>query len=595
MRFPLLGSSLLVLLAAGAPTVRAADDVERHLERSWQHLVRQRDDLGVREVMGFALEAAGRDVRREQVTQAIDLLTRFQDRSDDSPTRGNFRWRWDDDKVHDLNAVEFVVARGALVQSRFAGRLEPAAQQHLRELLERAGPAALAHRVPVDYTNIYLLKCWNLIALGEVLSRAPWADEGYRLLAAWIDHTRQVGIVEYSSPTYYGVDLDALGLIARFAARPEGRRMGLAGLRYVWTEIAANWYEPGKRLGGAHSRDYDYLTGHGELDRHLARVGWLDAPAPDTIFDQLCAWSPPAELRALSLRTPRHIAQRWGAQPGHWAQQYVGRNFSLGVAGATYGNMDKPLAVNLPGGPKTPIVSFFLDGRDDPYGRKKIATGSGHDKSLHLMPLVASAMRDQDVLLLAGDDDQTRKATKTAKQLTCLRSHVLFPKAAEVWIDDRRETFASSETEIELESASALFLRTGDVVLGIRIPLAQTTRGQPAKVAIVDDGRPWGARRLTCFLSNERPKGEALVAVWMRAAEGLDEDGFVRFRKEFRAAKCRAEKLEHGVRVEAGADERRLRVDLDLKTHESMGDQPPFGPLVVDGRDLGSEALELRD
>jgi hypothetical protein len=588
-----------LIQAALLPTDVAAEPskAEQALDKSWLRIERLRPELGVREVVGFCLEAAGRDQHRDHIEPALDVVRKLQDQQIGSKNFGNFRWRWGDDIVHDLNGVEFVVEQAGLLELRYRDRLSSSAGETLRDLLTDAIVAIQAHRVPVSYTNIFLMKSWNQIALGETLDKPDLATEGYRALDDWLEYTRQYGVVEYNSPTYYGVDLDALGLIARFAQRSAGREAATRALRYFWTEIAANWYEPGHRLGGAHSRDYDYLTGHGELDRNLVHAGWFrDPDMPETIFDQLCQWNPPAELRAQSLATPRTVYQRWGEEPAHWASQYVGRQFSMGVAGATYQNMDKPLAVNLPGGPEMPIVSFFLDGRDDPYGHERINTAGGHPKSLHLMPLLSSVQRGSEVLLLAADDDRTRQTTKTAKTLTCLLSHVVLATAAELWIDDQRETFSSPQRELPLAHQSAVFLRVDDVVLGIRIPLAVGTDGQPAKLMLVDDGRPYHVRRLTSVLSTDRPKGQGYVSVWMRAAEGLDDAGFARFRHDFRQARAEA-------RVDdplAGVEVAGIHGPMKLVLNIAEGERPvrlggdPHGEhdvLMINGREMAREIL----
>lgn len=48
-------------------------------------------------------------------------------------------------------------------------------------------------------------------------------------------------------------------LVAQFAGRPEVRAQARTAMRYLWTDIAANWWTPGDRLGGANARSYDYL------------------------------------------------------------------------------------------------------------------------------------------------------------------------------------------------------------------------------------------------------------------------------------------------------------------------------------------------
>jgi hypothetical protein len=79
------------------------------------------------------------------------------------------------------------------------------------------------HEVRVDYTNIFVMKCWGLIAAGEALGRAEIAEDGYQRFEAWLRHTARNGIGEYGAVTYFGIDLDSLALIARFAQRPAAR------------------------------------------------------------------------------------------------------------------------------------------------------------------------------------------------------------------------------------------------------------------------------------------------------------------------------------------------------------------------------------
>ena len=118
--------------------------------------------------------------------------------------------------------MEFVIEQAVLIELQFRDRLSPAARQTLHDLLTDAAIGVQAHRVPVTYTNIFLMKCWNQIALGEALDKQELAADGYRSLGEWVEYTRRYGVVEYNSPTYYAVDLDALGLIARFASSQPG-------------------------------------------------------------------------------------------------------------------------------------------------------------------------------------------------------------------------------------------------------------------------------------------------------------------------------------------------------------------------------------
>ena len=146
-------------------------------------------------------------------------------------------------------------------------------------------------------------------------------------------HTAENGICEYLSPTYYGVDLGCLGFIATFAKRERGRKQAEALLKLLWTDIAANWYEPAMRLGGAHSRDYNYLFGRGYCDHQLRIVGWLPMPEKfhlgGLLYPMLSRFKPDSRLRKMSLeKFPRLVRQTWGDYWYQTATNYATRSLA---------------------------------------------------------------------------------------------------------------------------------------------------------------------------------------------------------------------------------------------------------------------------
>ena len=55
--------------------------------------------------------------------------------------------------------------------------------------------------------------------------------------------------------------------------------------RLFWTEVAVNWFDPAKRMGGSHSRNYDYLHGLGATDIELGSLlSWPKQMATDDDF-----------------------------------------------------------------------------------------------------------------------------------------------------------------------------------------------------------------------------------------------------------------------------------------------------------------------
>lgn len=418
------------------------------------------------------------------------------------------------------------------------------------------------------------------------------------MLDQWLLTVWEEGVHEYLSPTYYGTDLDSLNLIARYAGREDRRRDAAAARRLFWTDIAANWNEQGQRLGGAHSRDYDYLTGHGYLDHHLIMAKWLDNPKwrGPSIFQQLYKLDPPAGIReAVASAMPRTVHQRWGRSPWQRAIQYVGKHFAIGSSGANYGPMDKPLTVNLPGHRKTPVVNFFMDARGDAYGRKRFAVGGGHSKALHLTPFIASVQRGPEVLLFASGDAATGWFGRYNAETTCLRSHLVLPMDVELWLGGTETAIPKPDGRILVPHDKAVFLRIDDVAVGIRFPFTRTPDGEQAPVELVADGAKWRAMRLTCVHAPEPATGHGQVAVWVRVAEGLDEKSFAAFRRDFMRAKCTASADGAKVSLKAEGRGAPLSIDADLETGRRTvtGDVPGAEGflLAVDGRDWGREIL----
>ncbi len=391
------------------------------------------------------------------------------------------------------------------------------------------------------YTNIFLMHCWNLMAIGEATDRPDAAQEGYKALDDWLLHTSRNGISEYLSPTYYGVDLECLGLIARHIKDESAREKAEKALRLFWTDIAANWFEPCGRLGGAHNRDYDYLTGHGMRDRHIRAAGWLP-PAPTGTMDELCKWIPPPSIvSSFKDMVPRIVCQRWSGRPWESAVHYRGRSVDIGSAGACKGPEDKAFTFQFAGGPRRVMGNFVVDGRGDPYGVNKATTGGGHMKSHHLVPFVVSVQRGPEVLLLASDASRTGRSGNVQWQLTTMATNIVFPAGAKVFLEDGPAGLPGEGKETVLPAGRPVFLRYGDAAVGLRFVLATDTAGRPAPLRWVNDGSKYGASRLVCVHSEGPPAGRGTTAVWARAGEGMDEAAFASSARRFAAARAGAE------------------------------------------------------
>lgn len=408
-------------------------------EARWQRLhdgARPKPHADTREFIAWALDAVASGTRDARIDEALRLVASQLDTDPASKTYGNIRWYLDDNRVVDQNGVEFVTRQAALLWLRYRDRLDPSARETLHGLLASAREGILRHRVAVSYTNIHLMKTWNLLALGQALNDPALVVMARQMLADWLAQTARHGITEYLSPTYYAIDLECLALIHRFAADEALRSLAARAQARVWEDVALNWYAPAGRLAGVHSRDYDRLYNHGDVDLLARRAGWPGAQARLPVEGpyEYDAWEAPPDsaTRWLGTSLPRTIVQRWGDAPWQRSWNHLGADFSIGSAESNYHNMDTaPLAVNLGAGSDVPVIGFTLDGRGDFYGRARILeTGSGHLKSLHLRSFIASVQRGPAVLFAVHGGLESSSQTR-------LDATVILPADARYWLDGR--------------------------------------------------------------------------------------------------------------------------------------------------------------
>jgi hypothetical protein len=152
--------------------------------------------------------------------------------------------------------------------------LSPALVARARAAIELAIAAEPPDRVPPTYANIALLRAWLEAWAGR-------SDRSYARAVADAFH-RHGCFVEHNSPTYYGIDLLALGLWQRPDARPDLQELGAGIEAALWTDIGRWWHAGLGNLCGPYSRAYgmdmhSYVSG---LSLALWCAG-LPAPLPD--------------------------------------------------------------------------------------------------------------------------------------------------------------------------------------------------------------------------------------------------------------------------------------------------------------------------
>ena len=594
--------------AAGNPTW-AGDAVRgaAELEEQWPLIANPQQVLPIRGTIRLALEAAGLGWHPERLEVALARARAMQDLDRASATYGNFKWRSDQPRVLDLNAVEFASQMLGLLHLRYGAQLPPGARRQLEELLRDAVAGLRGHQVRVEYTNIFVMKAWGLIAAGEALGSPEVAAEGYARLHEWLRHTARHGLGEYGAVTYYGTDLDSLVLIAKFAGRASARADAQTAIRYLWSDIAAHWWTAGDRLGGANARSYDYLYGHGYLEAHTWTAGWLRVrPKLEgagwlagvrenlSVFRELTTWVPSPEwTEPIRAQVPRVVVLRWGPAPENRATSWIGRRVSLASSGASRGSDERTLVGNLGDSPEVPQLVLFMDGRGDPYGSKPFVTAGGHSKALHLTPFVATVQRGAELVQLLAEEPFGPKSKYGRDGLTGLYSHLLVPAQAEVWAGDTVRQPGAPASPTVIGADQPLYVRNGDAVIAVRFLLTTAVDGRAAPVQFIADERRGVARRLTVVHAAEAKGGRGVVAVWMRAVEGLDAAQFARWRRSFAAARADVRVAGEVVQISVAGEHGSLGLEADLVQRERrrlVGGEPD-ALLSVNGCDLGHELL----
>jgi hypothetical protein len=511
--------------------------------------------------------------------------------------------------VTDTNAVEFSMQDALLMQIRHGEWLPPSVKKELGELMRLGVEGCLRHRVPTDYTNIAILNAGNLIVLGERLDRPDAAREGYRRLDAICVRTAVLGVHEFCSPTYYGTDLNGLLLIHTYARGQRQRRQAEALLQLFWTDIAANWFPMAQRLGGCHSRSYDYLRGLGGLDWHLWVHGWLESQSTGSAERREPwseEWSPPASLVEMGQQQfPRWVRQHWGILPAESRSQILYRDVALSCCGAGYSGQDSTLVVDLPGGRELPRCYFIPDGREDPYGKKTLETGSArHPKALHMQPFWAGTQRLGDALGLVIYRGRDLAATEVFR----VQSHFVLRRTADIWLDGKHLTMpagtASKPAQVPVPLGHSLVLRYGSAAVAVRVPWSFVRSETPAMASLVDDGNAWNCLRLTVDHGRradleKTAAGEMVAgaAFWIRIGSELTRDAdFDAWRKDFDQLKrCIVAQSAQRIQVEAPGKDGPLSIAVDRPWDQAARVQlvpkPYQGVLEVGGKELGRPLL----
>lgn len=318
--------SLLLLTACnalaapgtGAPREAILPDLLRDADHTWGRIHRVIPTYTSRELFTAMLAYAEANTNQVRMAKLLELAESMQNREEGHRALGNFRWYSHDSEIKDFNAVDFCMQHGALLWHFHQERIPPPLRERTLKLLKLGLQGLINHRPRSTYTNIALLNASDLILLGQALDAPTAVQEGVARLELFAKMLWEEGTHEFVSPSYYGVDVEALMLLAALAEQAETRELATILAAYFWSDIALNWHQPSQRLAGAHSRTYDYIYGFGGLDQMMTAYGWLSPPPKFRFhsFIPLYVHSLPRFDTSLNTRYPRLVEQTWGSNFG---------------------------------------------------------------------------------------------------------------------------------------------------------------------------------------------------------------------------------------------------------------------------------------
>ncbi len=554
---------------------------------------------------GWCHLALGDDPKKgEQYLKQV-LDSQYMDPA--KPDYGTFPWHIGRSTIQDANAVDFAVSFLTPPMLRYPQELSEHFKRDAQPHLKAAIEGERHHDVPVTYGNIYLMKLSNLIMLGELTGDSSAVAEGKANLVKWLEWTRINGDNEYDSPTYAPVQLTGLENVYLNPPDEATKALAKAGLDYLWSDLAANYFAPRDSVGGPHSRSYDFLYQRGTIQHHYYLEGlspelsgkeylggvWLNAMRPG-------AYHPGPSVLALARLPERTVIQRYGAEPGRDRYNRVTPDYDIGSTSTYYGPQDEQISVEFATNKKLPVTWIVLDSIDAPFGKQSFKDKSGHDKPKHLRDVLAAVQSGSSVLALhdLAPDLAHGKYESVA-------TNIILPVEADaIYLDDTKLPAGQIGHSFEQAASkdSVVFVREGKTAAAFRIFDASALENQTPHFAVKYDGNEWGAGRLVVYHYSGKSTGfgqgtTALAGVYLNAERCDSDQAFEDFRKRMHGLKIESKRDGKEWSASVEVDGTKLETALDLSNHSiayrRVGGQNVLPhPLTVNDKDLAAEVLD---
>jgi hypothetical protein len=201
---------------------------------------------------------------------------------------------------YDPNWRQFIGTTLAIILEEYEEKITDSLVERMEKALERAidgeihefrsqhrgrsGPKE--NKGLENYTNIALMHAFLWTYAGDRLNRPEWIKAGENFAEKIYKNFKQFGTFEeYNSPSYYGVDLFALGLWRSYGPTNFLREKGAELEAELWKDIALHYHAGLKNMAGPYSRAYGM-----DMNTYVQLTGlWLrtvldtkHSPLPET-------------------------------------------------------------------------------------------------------------------------------------------------------------------------------------------------------------------------------------------------------------------------------------------------------------------------
>lgn len=525
-------------------------NIDPYIDALWDNVNASENGFDTAQYFEFVLGACHLGYDQKYIGVALKRFTEVQVK--EGPSLGKVP-RYVGGDYSDENNIEFALELAGPAMIEYYPQWSAENKQLFDDFVDRALYASWNHdQVAVWYSNIYIMRVWNMIWMGENLSPdrtwgcehqltpAQIAAKGYEMLREFHNLMCAYGIHEHNSPTYTGVQAENLGYLAKYTKNEEARALAVNCCNYISAMIFANYFTPGKTSSGVMSRCYYRGAAGGKIDQ---LAGGLILGYGMYWYNHLAAWTPSAADRQINATYPRLIAYTFGPEMGTDesgksfyamnAINYIDRKFSISSAGHHYtGNgTEKALSVFVAGDKHRSIINFahYMEGRNDPFG--KIPYNGGHVWTC-FRDAWARAQHDNEVVVL-----QAGNGREMPGGASNLMSHIIVPGSYvdEMWVGNTRieNWFAMSGNakSLQPQDGYTYFSRIEDIVFSVRYLFTFGTDGKAKTPVLTYDATNsnyvYGtALRLTTALKETTPTIDELggVIMWWRVDKGIDTD-----------------------------------------------------------------------